>query len=36
MDCDSPGGGGGRYSIQKTLQGCAANMDSKVSLLVYE
>ena len=24
------------YSVQKTLQGCAANMGSKISLLVYE
>ena len=30
----SPGGGG--YLVQKTLQGCAANMGSKISLLVYE
>ena len=30
-----PGGGGG-YLVQKTLQGCAANMGSKISLLVYE
>ena len=28
-----PGGGG--YSVQKTLQGCAANMGSKISLLVW-
>ena len=27
---------GGGYSVQKTLQGCAANMGSKISLLVYE
>ena len=26
----------GGYSVQKTLQGCAANMGSKISLLVYE
>ena len=29
-----PGGGG--YSVQKTLWECAANMGSKISLLVYE
>ena len=29
-----PGGGG--YLVQKTLQRCAANMGSKISLLVYE
>ena len=28
-----PGGG---YLVQKTLRGCAANMGSKISLLVYE
>ena len=28
--------GGGEYSVQKTLQGRAANMGSKISLLVYE
>ena len=28
-----PGGG---YSVQKTLRGCATNMGSKISLLVYE
>ena len=28
--------GGGGYLVQKTLQGCAANMGSKISLLVYE
>ena len=28
----APGG----YLAQKTLRGCAANMDSKISLLVYE
>ena len=27
--------GGGGYLVQKTLQGCAANMGSKISLLVY-
>ena len=27
---------GGGYSVQKTLQGYAANMGSKISLLVYE
>ena len=26
----------GRYLVQKTLRGCAANMRSKISLLVYE
>ena len=26
----------GGYLVQKTLQGCAANMGSKISLLVYE
>ena len=31
-----PGGGGGGYLVQKTLRGCAANMGSKISLLVYE
>ena len=29
-------GGGGGYLVQKTLRGCAANMGSKISLLVYE
>ena len=29
-------GGGAGYSVQKTLRGRAANMDSKISLLVYE
>ena len=29
-------GGEGRYSVQKTLWGCATNMGSKISLLVYE
>ena len=28
--------GGGGYLVQKTLRGCAANMGSKISLLVYE
>ena len=27
---------GGGYLVQKTLRGCAANMGSKISLLVYE
>ena len=27
---------GGGYSVQKTLQGCAADMGSKISLLIYE
>ena len=27
---------GGGYSVQKTLRGCATNMGSKISLLVYE
>ena len=31
--CVRPGGG---YLVQKTLRGCAANMGSKISLLVYE
>ena len=26
----------GGYSVQKTLRGCAANMGSKISLLVFE
>ena len=26
----------GRYLVQKTLRECAANMGSKISLLVYE
>ena len=30
------GGGVKGYSVQKTLQGCATNMGSKISLLVYE
>ena len=30
----NPGGGG--YSVQKTLRGRAANMGSKISLLLYE
>ena len=28
--------GGGGYLVQKTLQRCAANMGSKINLLVYE
>ena len=28
--------GGGGYLVQKTLRGCAANMGSKISILVYE
>ena len=28
--------GGGGYLVQKTIRGCAANMGSKISLLVYE
>ena len=31
----NPQGRGG-YLVQKILQGCAANMGSKISLLVYE
>ena len=32
---DRGGGGGGGYLLQKTLRECAANMGSKISLLVY-
>ena len=33
---DEVGSGPGGYLVQKTLLGCAANMGSKISLLVYE